>query len=292
MAMLSAIIDGVETSLDDGSLCLLVGHDGWGMMPVERYTSRGPLQDGDTDIDQQLNARVGALALKLPSTDLDTMYTLRQTLVRLFSPANTIVLKFAMPYGDRYISCRYLDSMGMAWSPRSWAAQNVAVQLRAANPLFYDLSAAALTFGNSGGGGGVIPLPVPTPIGTSVLDETVAVNYAGNWGSYPSLIRITGPITDAVIENLTLGLKLDFGGNTIADGHYIDIDLRYGVKSVLYDGITRRVDWLSTDSDLSTWRIGAAPEAPGGVNSLQVTGTGVNGNTKIQISYQNQYLGV
>jgi hypothetical protein len=290
--MLSAIVDGIETSLDDGTLCLLVGHQGWGQASVERYSSRGPLQDGDTDIDFRLEPRIGTLILKLPATELDDMYARRKLLEELFSPLNDITLKFAMAYGDRYIECHYYDQMGMDWAPRAWAAQNVLVKLKCNDPTFYDLEAAAVTFGQSGGGGGTVPTPVPTPVGSSTLNESAAVTYAGRYYAFPSLVRITGPITDAVIYNDTLGLKLDFTGNTISAGHYVDIDLRYAKKTVKLDGVTRWIDKLTTDSDLSRWRISPAPDASGGVNVLRVTGSSVNSSTRVDVNYRNQQLGI
>jgi hypothetical protein len=110
--------------------------------------------------------------------------------------------------------------------------------------------------------------------------------------TYPHKIRITGPITSPVITNETTNEKLDFGVNSIGAGVSWDIDLRYGVKSIIQaaSGVNK-IQFLTEDSDLATWHIAADPEVIGGANSIRVTGTAVTASTRVEISYLERYIG-
>ena len=99
-------------------------------------------------------------------------------------------------------------------------------------------------------------------------------------------------MTDAVIENLSTGEKLDFSGYTIGAGHYYDVDCRYGYKTVTNDLGENKIAELSDDSDLATFHLGAHPEVDEGRNSLRVTGTDVNEDTEIYVNYYERYLGI
>jgi hypothetical protein len=180
-----------------------------------------------------------------------------------------------------------------ASTEREGLAQSVGVTLRAADPSFYDPAGVDVNFGIGGGGTGTpVPTAIPMPIGASTIDQTIGVVYAGSWYSFPT-IRITGPITDAVIENETTGEKLDFTGTTIANGDYYDIDTRYGRKSIVNAAGVNKIGDLTDDSDLGTFHLepdGAI--APGGANAFRVTGDTVSTVTAVEMTYYNRYIGI
>jgi len=289
----SVIIGSNEYSLDDGTLVRLVGHDGWGMAPLHRISDRGPEQHGETDLGYRLDPRYGTLVFRLAVTELDTMYSRRNTLITRFAPQNNPILKFDLDYGERRIACHYVGDMSLPWSPNDWATQKLAVRLKAADPTFYDPTERSITFGLGGGGDAFeIPLAIPWEIGASTLDQTVGIDYAGNWLTYPHRIRIAGPITDAVITNVTTGEVLDFTDTTIGDGDYYDIDCRYGYKTVVDADGNNVIDDLTEDSDLGTWHLAADPEAPAGHNDINVTGSAVDEGTEVYVSYYDRFLGI
>jgi hypothetical protein len=180
-----------------------------------------------------------------------------------------------------------------ASTEREGLAQSVGVTLRAADPSFYDPVAVDINFGIAGGGTGTpVPTPVPTPVGASTVNQSIGVIYTGTWYSFP-MIRITGPLEDAVITNETTGEKLDFTGTTIANGDYYLIDTRYGRKSVVDSSGVNKVGDLTDDSDLGTFHLepdGAI--APGGANSLRVTGDSLSQVSAVEMTYFNRYLGI
>jgi hypothetical protein len=150
----------------------------------------------------------------------------------------------------------------------------------------------ALNFGLTGGGTGWgIPWVIAWTIGSSALDQRVAVTYTGRHKTYP-IIRIIGPITSPKITNETTGDVIFFDGITIAAGDYYEIDCRYGYKTVTDSGGTDRTGQLTDDSDMDTFRIETAPIATGGINSIRVEGSSVNTATQVYMTYYNRYTGI
>ena len=131
-----------------------------------------------------------------------------------------------------------------------------------------------------------------TGVGTSTIDSTKAINYGGSWYAYP-LIRVAGPITNPVITNETLGLKLDFTGITITGSDYYDIDCRFGYNTVIDKAGNNKIADLTDDSDLGEFRIEPPSKiAPTGINSLRVTGSGATLQTAVSMTFRVNHLGV
>lgn len=291
--MLSVINGTIETQLDDGTLALLAGHDGWGMAPARRLNRRGPLQHGVTDRGFRLDPRIGTLVFQLNTTDLGAMYEKRAAILALFKPQNNPKLKWTLPNGQvRQIDCFYNGDMTLGWDPNKWAAQRLAVSLTCPDPTFYDPNLVNLPFGISGGGTGwAIPWAIGWNIGQSTIDHAFGLTYQGTFESYPT-IKIQGPLTNPIIRNETLGLKLDFTGVTLGVSDYYIVDCRYGYKTVVDQTGANKISTLTTDSDLTTFRIADDPEAPGGYNTLRVTGTGATAVTQVYIQFYTRYIGL
>ena len=287
--MITVIADGVETELS--TLAALVAHDGWGTAPAHILSRRGPLQHGESYDGYRLDARQGELVFRLKETDLDAMYVVRQTLIDLFAPQRELILRFNLTYGVRQIRCYALPS-SMAWTVDDWAAQKLAVSLYCPDPAFYDPAGWAVTVDLGGGGVSFeVPTAVPTGVGASIINQSHTITYTGNWLEYPQ-IRVTGPITDCVVTQNTTGEVLDFIGTTIAAGDYYDIDLRYGLKTVTDAAGANKVARLTAASDLATWHIASAVEAPGGINTVVVTGSSVTTATSVSVTGFTRYLGI
>jgi hypothetical protein len=290
-----AIVAGVEHSLnDDGDLAQFFGEDGLGSAPLHRLSERGPLQHGETDLGYRLDPRQVSYVFHLKGSDPADLWDKRRQMTKIFHPAAAITMKHELPNGTvRCLDCHYAGGMGMSANDRLHRYQRVAVTLRAPDPTLYDPVGQAVTFALSAGGSGFeIPTSIPHGIGASTIDQSNTIEYLGSASSFPHLVRIVGPITDAQIENLTTGEVLDFTGITIVDGDYYDIDLRYGRKTVKNAAGVNKIADLASDSDLATWHIAPADEAPGGINDIRVTGSGANTATRIEIAYYIRDLGV
>ena len=291
--MLSIIVNGSTTySLDDGSLCLLRGYQGWGSLPLTRITDRGGQQDGDSDLGWAGDPRVASLTLKFPLTDLDDYYTSRDTLNRIFAPDNELILTWALPYGNRYIDVKASGGIDLPWAARQWAQGDFLVVLRASNPAFYDPDQQAITFTVTGGGTGwAIPWAIPWGPGGSAIDETEYITYTGSYKSYP-ILRLQGPLTDPVITHAVLGDTLDLTGSSIGGGAYYEIDCRYGYKRILDNAGNDVTYKLSDDSDIDTFRLDVDPIVPGGINPINVQASGANSSSAIYLRYYRYYTGV
>lgn len=123
------------------------------------------------------------------------------------------------------------------------------------------------------------------------ISASKSLSYPGSWRAFP-VITITGPITDPVLTNASLGEKLDLTGVTIAAEEYYVIDCRYGYKTVTDHVLDNKIADLTDDSDLATFRIAPDPEVPGGVNVFSLTGTSTTSATQVDIDYHEQYLGL
>lgn len=289
-----SIIRGVqEYSIDDGSLCLLVGHDGWGLPPVNRFASRAYAQHGDWDLGYRLGARLGSFVLQVPATSLKDMYAARASLLGIFSPDALIKVKWVLPDGNtRQIDCYVNGDLTMPWDPKRWGAMRAAVQLRAPDPTFYDPNSLVVNMtGLAGGTAFDIPWVIPWSIGGASINVTQVINYSGTWAGYPT-IKITGPITSPVITNQSTGEVLDFTGTTISAGNWYEIDTRPGYKTVVDQAGANQISKLTTSSNLATWHLAPDFEVTGGVNSIKVAGSSGTTATKVTLTYFLRYLGL
>jgi len=293
MTTLEAIIGGATYSLSDGAPFAIIDSED-GMAPVRRITDRGPLQDGDSDLGFRLEPIVWPLALRLVANNIATHYDVRDTALRIFRPSRTAIqIRWTLDNGAvRQLDCHVSGRLAFASRERQGFNQKCVVPLRAANPLYYDPAMQAVTYGvGAGSGGFAFPLSWPASFGGSTVNQTRAIAYVGSYREFPIVI-IKGPITNPVVTNLTTGDKLDFTGVTIGSGTTYTIDCRPGKKSVLDQDGANRIAGLSDDSDLATFSLEADPEAPGGINSVHVTGTSANATTEIYLQWYSRYVGI
>jgi len=290
-----AIVDGVEYDLNYGDPARFEGEDGLGMPDLHRLEERGPFQNGSTDRGYRLDPRFPAYIFGVSGWTRSQLWNRRQELLRIFRPSRLIVMKHVLDNGDvRYLDCYFTGGLKMPAQDRAAGVfQKVGIALVANDPTFYDPIGESLTFAL---GGGVdaweFPWVIPWGVGASTIDLSINIQYNGDVASLPSIIRITGPIHDAVITNQSTGEKLDFTGVTIAGGDYYDIDLRYGLKTIVDASGSDVFSDLTSDSDHATWHIAADDEVTGGINTIRVQGSNITASTKVEINYYNRYGGI
>jgi len=291
--MLSIIRNGIEYSLDDNTICRLVGDDGTGMLPMHRLSERGPLQHGSTDVGYYYDPRIIMLTLQIHGATAAAVDVKRQALMNVFAPQSApLLLKYTLSGGEvRYIECHYTDGLSLPHASTGLHFRTP-VTLLCPEPTFYDPDALNAQFSiGAGTDTWVVPFEVPFTVGASSIDSNLAVDYDGSAPAYP-IIRITGPAQNAVLTNETLGLKIDFTGTTIDAADYYEIDLRYGRKTVVDSAGANQLGDLTTDSDISTWRIAPDPDAPLGLNSLNFTCIAATLSTKCDVVYYERYIGI
>lgn len=290
------ILGGIGFSPSGGNIydAILEGYNGFGMPPVKRISERGPLQHGITDLGFRLHERIIQLVFVVFGSDDSELWQNRSALVNLFKPRDEAVV-LGLPYlpiGARSIECHYVGDMTLPSQDKRGYMLRVGVSLQAAEPTWYDPALQAVNFGLTGGGTGWgIPWVIAWTIGAGTLNQLVSHVYPGSFLTYP-VIRIRGPITDPVLTNETTDEKLDFTGVILGISAYLDIDCRYGYKTVIDETGANRIADLTDDSDLSTFHLEADPDAPGGINDLRMTGSGVNSATAAYMTYHIRYTGI
>ena len=296
MTRLEAIVGGETFDLSDRLVRSHLGNDGFGLPPVSRKTERGPFQHGTSPKGIRLEPRTIQLVLMAYGDTEDDYYARRDELAYIFSPSDDLIkLRFTLPSGAvRQIDCAYNGGPTLPSSDRYGNSQKVAVSLVADDPTWYDPTGVTVSFGVSAGGSAFnVPLAVPVNVGSSTLDQSVSVAYTGSWDAYP-VVSIYGPIANPVVTNTTTGDKLDFTGTTIGAGDIYTIDTRYGSKRV-YRNVNladNRINELTTDSNLATFRVYRKRAVPGGVNTFRVTGTGANQVTQVYLAYNPRFVSV
>lgn len=271
----------------------LYGIMGAGMAPLHRIETRGPLQHGSTDRGFRLDPRQMRLLFYFTRAG-GAFWDNRDSLISIFSPSDSpLILRFDLGNGARRQIKGHALPFGMNTDPGKPNYQTLAVDVVCNNPLFYDPTTKSKIFAGSFSGDTLqVPMSVNMFVGSSTLDLTKAINYAGSFRSYPFLIRISGMITDPKITNEATGEILDFTGTTIADGSYYDIDLRHSHKTVVDENDTNKIDDLTAESDIATWHLATEQEVSGGVNSIVVEGSSINSNTEILMQWYEYYLGI
>ena len=274
---------------------LLFDHDGFGIPKATRLEDSGPLQHGTSDRGMKLPARDVVLYVKLFADDWEDYYEKRAELARWFSPfGDAGVLRVTEDGvggsnggGGLEISGYAVEGLEYPGSDREGLNQIVPIVLHCANPFWQDITPSSVTY--SGGGGSdtyVIPTPVPFKVGTSTMSISQVVDYQGDADAYP-VIKVYGPITNFVITHAINGMKLDLTGTTIGAGDWYEFDLRYGVKTLKDSTGANKIDKLSADSNLATWRLLA-----GRTNTVSAVGSGITTTTSVQLTWKNAYSGI
>ena len=294
MSSLTATIGGYTYDLTDRQRYLWMQDDSLGMAPLHRILERGPNQHGETDLGFRLDPRIVNLVIGLFGTDDGDYWNARKELLKIFTPSTTpIALTFTLPNGDsRALDVHVEKDLKLSSTDRKRIAHSVGIQLRASNPTFYDPTLQSITFGIGGAAAGwSIPMPVATPVGKTSINQVKTFIYNGSFLSSP-IVRITGPITDPVVTNVSTGEVLDFSGTTIVAGDYYLIDCNYGKKTVVDSSGINRYDKLSQGSDLATFHLAYHPEVIDGENDIRVSGTGINDQTEIYMAFYVRYIGI
>lgn len=171
---------------------------------------------------------------------------------------------------------------------QGWRAFSFTEVLRwqAHDPAWYDPTQQSQVFAS----GTLATFPMTFPVVFSgSFGGSVAVAYAGTWLEYPSFVLV-GPIVGPRIENVTTGdvLALDY---TLPAGYSATIVLRNQKTVTRSDGLNL-LPYVSADSDLTTWSLVPDPQAPNGINTLSVTGSGTDVNTSVTMNWYRRYFGV
>lgn len=270
-----------------------LGDQSFGMAPLHRITQRGPLQQGDTDLDFRLDPRVLQLPIYVDANSISEHYNARTQLLKIFTPSNVVgTLTVTADSFTRSIDVDVLGGLSMDVDAKGGYGIRTVVQLRAADPTWYNPTPQVITLTPSiAGTAFAIPMAIPLTLGTASINGTNTVDYDGTWLSYP-IITAIGPITGLSITNNTTGDVISLGSVAIAAGTTYVFDLRYGYKTVKTTAGVNKIADVTAASNLATFAIVPAPTATGGVNSITVSSSSSASPAEVNITYYNRYVGI
>ncbi len=281
----------------------LLTQSGWGTPPINYITQRGPSQHGETVRDFFLRPRLIQLLIRQQFCDRDDYWSGRAGLLDAIRPNRQLTPTASEPGQLRRItsdgSIRDLNVF-LTEGPRfrlrepgkwdEWAFQEV-LRFIAHDPVIFDPTRVDIVLGFDEDANLVFPIVFPIVFGDDDIDDTVNVAYTGTWETFPVIV-VTGPLNDFKIVNNDTGEEIEVTFD-IAPGDSLTIDLRYGFKTIVDGSGINRIGALTAESDLATWHIAPDPEAPGGINSLTVTGTNAHpGTTQVEVRYFTRYFGI
>ncbi len=282
----------------------VLSESGWGTPPIDYITQRGPFQHGETVRDFFLRPRVIQMLIRQQFCNRDEWWGGRALLLDAIRPNRQTTPTGAEPGQLRRIesdgTIRDLNvfiSVGPRFEPRNrtgwdeWAFQEV-LRFIAHDPVIFDPTRVDTELAPGVVAGALVfPITFPIEFGAGVIDETTALLYVGTWETYP-IIVVTGPLNDFTITNNTTGEVIELDYDIVA-GDVITIDLNYGVKTVVDADGVNRIGVVTSESDLATWHIAPDPEAPGGVNSITITGWNTQpGTTSVELRAFTRYFGI
>jgi hypothetical protein len=307
----------------------LTAYDGLGIANIRRLAQRGPFQDGDTDLGFRRDPRFISLTWIHQGCNPADLYDIRATLHGIFRPRvdDDTQLIFELPNAKRYAADVNLQGLSdyLTSNRLDGDTWQVSLVLKASDPRLYDPSEFTFsTTANIDGwnieetgasspwaddtGWDVANVSAPLASGWNIGLSDLVVNFFFRYTrdelngdiEYP-IIRITGPITNPSLIHLETNEKIRLtNGLVVPGGDYVEIDLRYGFKTIKDSAGNDVSEFLSTNSDLSTWHISYPTELLSnglrtpitGLNRFLLTGTNISPATSISFNYFHRYVGI
>ena len=271
-----------------------LGDLGFGMAPLHRITQRGPLQQGDSDVDFRLDPRVLQLPFIFTANTMAEHYAIRDKVLAIFSPSNVIgTLTITRPDGtQRAIATKILGGLSLDVDSKSGYGVKTIVQMRADDPTWYNPTQTTIA-GTSAIVGTPTPIPRVYPVtygASGTINVNTSVTYSGTWNAYPNIVAV-GPLNSLIIQNTSTGDIITLTANIAAGTTYI-FDLRYGFKTVVDQLGANVLANISATSNLATFNLAPMPQVVGGINNISITATGGTSASSVTLTYNDRFIGV
>ena len=280
----------IYTTPDKRSLLLtdkstfILEENGNGMAPLEYITERGPFQHGETMLDVFLRPRILQYHLRVNCKNRDDVWKQRNKLLDYFRPRDkpgtlTYVLS---GYVKRAIDVYVQEGPEYIKEISNWDEHSIDTTIRfiAHDPTFYNPNQKSITAISTG----ALYFPITFPIKFITVGLKTTINYVGNWITYPR-IRVTGPIDNVKIENLTTNEAISLI-YSLSSNRTLEINLTYGYKTIELDDGTNLLHTLTPESNIATFHLQP------GINELNITGSGQSTSTKVTIFWYERFVGI
>lgn len=128
-------------------------------------------------------------------------------------------------------------------------------------------------------------------VAATYTNQDIYINYDGTWDGDQIDIKLTGPITLPVVENITLGKRIELNYD-IPSGDYVTITIRPETVTVIDNHGTNLIGTVTSISDLVDFVIKSPGSiTPTGINHINITGLNSSlATTAIQIDYWVRHI--
>lgn len=243
-------VDGwVGNDLDEsGVLWTVETEEGWSSSPPVRgdVTSREAADGAYDSAERYYDARLVTLTGFADAPSQAAMLAAKERLLAVGSDLRGPLLELAVGEltGTRSAWVRRAtDTKTTDQGSRAFAWQ---LNLLAPDPRKYGAPAAAAAGLPAAAGGMVFPVTFPLTFPGGGGGGSLLATNAGRYETWPTL-RIVGPATDPVAENLTTGKRFRLAPLTLGTGDYVDVDM--DARTVLLNGSASRRAAVAADSD-------------------------------------------
>lgn len=272
----------------------VLSYGNFGAPPIEFHTRRGYRQDGETVEGYTLQPRPFALELWFkPGSDRQAYWDTRARLLNLIRPNRNgpLTLTVRLPDGrQRAITAR--ADPGPMFPPaddNNWQVQET-IRLIAFDPVWYDPT--PVTIDMLPGPDEALEFPIEFPIWFGFEDafQSGVITYTGTWDS-DTVIALHGGYTYALIQNRETGAAI-FLTTPISDVETRILDLRPGRQSIRDGSGANRFGDLGPGSDLQTFALKPAPDAPGGQQSIQILLVNPGPDAAARLTYYTRFYAI
>ncbi len=239
--------------------------DGVGGLPDIRDSREiNPSRHGETSLSSYFSGRPIVLDGRIEAGNLPKLRAMEYALRSAFSSLEDDWLYFHA-WGDSSLStrikCRTTGFSIAESQDNKHYRRNFQITMRAPHPFFTSVASISDE-----------EVFLQTTAGTP---NPITLTNNGNFQAYP-VIRITGPVTNPVIKNLTNNLQMTFTG-AIATGTYVDVDVKN--RTIIDSTGANRFALLNVSSDWIVLEPGANT-----IDHYASIFTGV-GKTKVTIEH-------
>jgi hypothetical protein len=296
--------DGLVYRFHDPTTRAVLSMSGWGVLPVEKATTRGPFQHGRTPLTERVPARQIRVNMAYQRCSREDYLAARTEMINILR-YNRSSMDDPQPGHLRWYradgTIRQADVIlaeGPSFdSQRSFAIEETLV-FDADNPIIYDpeqvtdtISALDCEFQTQ------LTFPFAFTdrslnFGLSFCEgfNTATVPYVGTFEEYP-IVEVNGPALNIAITHadtgLILGLEYD-----IPAGETVFFDLSYDKKLVYNSNGDDLLGYVTDVSSIGLWSLLPDPLVPDGVNHLSIALEDGTPDTSVIFRYYNRYIGV
>lgn len=269
----------------------LLSTDGLGLPRYKKVTDRSPNQDGVEFKYALAEPREVKLTFALAG-DFNGIYEARRAMADWFNPnrdgdfgLGTLRIQHGQ---NRDIRCRYNSGLQFPLVSGEEHEAQVDLALWAPDPFFHNPTQDSSTFSVADEGNLRFPIKFPIRFGGSSIELSTSLVNEGQLPTNP-VATITGPVDYVRFTNVDTNTKIELTYSVPTGSTVV---FTPGVNpTVIMDGTTSLLNYLSEDSDLASFEILHNPELAGGVNDMLIRLNGADvSNTQLVFTWNAKYL--